>query len=166
MPRMWSESTEARGRELRLVLWPHRSMPRAGQMAAVAGAYAIGTIPLYGLLGTSLFWGVLPGVLLAVALLWWGLERSRRDGRTVEELAADRGMIRLVRTEPDGSEREWSCHSRWARVTLHRSEGPVPNYVTLRGMGREVEIGAFLSEDERVALHGELLDALASLRSK
>jgi uncharacterized membrane protein len=32
--------------------------------------------------------------------------------------------------------------------------------VTLKGMGREVEIGAFLSEDERIELYIELHKAL------
>jgi len=32
----------------------------------------------------------------------------------------------------------------------------VPYYITLRGKGREVEIGKFLSEDERKALFDEL----------
>ena len=40
--------------------------------------------------------------------------------------------------------------------SLHETGGPVPNYVTLSGNGREVEIGAFLSEDERVELFSEL----------
>ena len=43
---------------------------------------------------------------------------------------------------------------------MHEKGGPVPHYVTLSGKGREVEIGAFLSEDERKALYGELSDAL------
>jgi uncharacterized membrane protein len=37
----------------------------------------------------------------------------------------------------------------------------VPDYVTLTGAGREVEIGAFLTEDERRALFSELSDLLA-----
>jgi uncharacterized membrane protein len=41
----------------------------------------------------------------------------------------------------------------------------VPYYVTLNGNGRRVEIGAFLSEDERRALHGELASELAAQRS-
>ena len=40
----------------------------------------------------------------------------------------------------------------------------MPNYVTLKGQGREVEIGAFLSEDERLSLRDELAVAFARLR--
>ena len=39
---------------------------------------------------------------------------------------------------------------------MHETGGPVPHYVTLSGNGREVEIGAFLSEEERVELFSEL----------
>jgi uncharacterized membrane protein len=41
-------------------------------------------------------------------------------------------------------------------VTLHPKGGPIPNYVTLSGNGREVEIGSFLSEPERLSLYDEL----------
>jgi uncharacterized membrane protein len=43
---------------------------------------------------------------------------------------------------------------------MHKHGGPVPNYVTLTGDGREVEIGAFLSEEERIALYGDLTQKL------
>lgn len=55
---------------------------------------------------------------------------------------------------------EWECNIYWARAQMHEHGGPVPHYVTLTGDGRKVEIGAFLSEVERVALYGELLTAL------
>ena len=42
--------------------------------------------------------------------------------------------------------------------------GRVPQYLTLKGEGREVELGAFLTEDERVALAGEIRKTLALLR--
>jgi uncharacterized membrane protein len=38
--------------------------------------------------------------------------------------------------------------------------GPVENYVTMRGNGRTVEIGAFLSPDERLDLYRELMQLL------
>ena len=46
---------------------------------------------------------------------------------------------------------------------LHASGGPVPNYITLRGGDREVELGAFLSEDERIALFGVVSEMLRKI---
>ena len=37
--------------------------------------------------------------------------------------------------------------------------GPVPNYLTLKAKGREVELGAFLSEEERITFGNELSEA-------
>ena len=39
----------------------------------------------------------------------------------------------------------------------------MPNYLTLSGSGRTVEIGAFLSEEERLELKPALEDALQQL---
>ena len=118
------------------------------------------TIPLYPLLGTVLVWGLLPFLLVAVAGLWWGLERSYRDAKLHEELTIDENLVSLKRTDPSGKTKEWSCQPHWTRAQMHPTEGPVPNYVTLSGKGREVEVGAFLSEDERKTLFNELTDAL------
>ena len=41
-------------------------------------------------------------------------------------------------------------------MILDETGGRVRNSLTLKGEGREVELGAFLSEAERVALHREL----------
>ena len=41
-------------------------------------------------------------------------------------------------------------------MKIYETEGPVANYITLTGNGREVELGAFLSEDERKTLYEEL----------
>jgi uncharacterized membrane protein len=50
-------------------------------------------------------------------------------------------------------------------VHLYGTEGPLPNYVTLSGNGREVEIGAFLSEDERKSLFKELTERVRCYRN-
>jgi uncharacterized membrane protein len=47
------------------------------------------------------------------------------------------------------------------RVELHATGGPVPSYLTLRGADRPVELGRFLSEEERVALCRDLRARLA-----
>jgi len=160
MPYEWSTTENATGPARRLRLWPHRSLPRKGFAIFVLVTFALITLPLYPLLGTVLLWGLLPFLLLAVAGVWWGLERSYRDARLSEELTIGRDKAHLVRVEANGQRREWSCESYWARVQLHQTGGPVPDYVTLSGKGREVEIGAFLSQDERRALYDELATAL------
>ena len=65
-------------------------------------------------------------------------------------------MAQLIRTNPKGDVQEWDCDRYWTQVTKYDDEGPVPHYVTLRGKGREVEIGAFLSEEERIELFDDL----------
>ncbi len=40
----------------------------------------------------------------------------------------------------------------------------MPHYLTLKGEGREVELGAFLTEDERLRLADDLRERLARLR--
>ncbi|MEM6589259.1 MAG: DUF2244 domain-containing protein, partial [Pseudomonadota bacterium] len=101
--------------------------------------------------------------ILSVAGIWFALERSYRDGRLHEELTIDAEEIHLTRISPNGRLQEWECESYWAKAQMHKTGGPVPNYVTLSGKGREVEIGSFLSEDERVSLFGELSDALVKI---
>jgi len=160
MPYEWSESETLGGTARRLCLWPHRSLPRRGFAAFILATFALITVPLYPLLGTVVLWGLLPFLLLAVAGIWWGLERSYRDGALREELTIDPEEVHLRRTDPRGATKDWQCQSYWARARMHVTGGPVPHYVTLGGRGREVEIGAFLSEDERKALYGELTEAL------
>jgi uncharacterized membrane protein len=46
------------------------------------------------------------------------------------------------------------------RVILHARGGPVPQYLTLQGGDREVELGAFLTPPERVGLKDTLERAI------
>lgn len=160
MPYAWSTTRDADGPARRLRLWPYRSLPRRGFAVFILVTFGLITLPLYPLLGTIVLWGLLPFLLVAVAGIWWGLERSYRDGWMSEVLTIGPDTLRLVRTDPDGQRREWECESYWVKVRLHESDGPVPDYVTLAGKGRELEIGAFLSQDERRALYAELDAAL------
>lgn len=165
MPYEWSEQSGERPAR-RLDLWPHRSLPRRGFAAFILGTFTLITIPLYPLLGTALLWGILPFLLLTLGGMWWGIEHTYKTAQLHEELIIDSETLHLVRTDPKGDRQEWDCNSYWARVTMHPKGGPVDHYITLAGKGREVEIGAFLSEDERKALYGELLDAIRAANAE
>ncbi|WP_058239467.1 DUF2244 domain-containing protein [Shimia marina] len=158
MPYRWTETASPQGPAL--TLWPHRSLPRRGFAAMVLFAFVMGVIPLFGVLGTVLLWGILPFILVMVAGLWWGLERSYRDGDILEELTLSGDELRLCHKPARGTAQEWACNIYWVRVEMHVTGGPVPHYVTLSGNGRQVEIGRFLSEEERKQLYGELDDFL------
>ena len=93
------------------------------------------------------------------------LNRSYRDGSTLEILTLRRDRIALIRHNPRGPVQEWQANPYWTIVQIHPTGGPVPNYLTLKGEGREVEVGAFLSEGERIVLKAELDAALVRSKS-
>lgn len=163
MPYNWTKP-ETGGSEL--TLWPHQSLPPRGLAAFVLATFTMISIPLFGLLGTSLLWGLLPFLLMAVFGVWYALTRSYKDRSILETLRIDEANVHLTRRNPRAEDQQWVCNAYWARAALHPTGGPVPNYITLSGNGRDVELGAFLSEEERIALFGELDAALQHSFSK
>ncbi len=150
---------------LRLCLWPHRSLTPEGFAIFIAITAVMLLVPLLPLLGTPALWGLLPFMTGAVWLVWTALRRSFRDGTVTEILSMWPTRIHLVRRDPGKPAQEWEADPYWVSVHLHPTGGPVENYVTLRGSGREVEIGAFLSADERLSLRDDLERALIRLRN-
>ncbi|MHC0053188.1 DUF2244 domain-containing protein [Actibacterium sp. D379-3] len=144
-----------------LHLWPYRSLPRRGFVFFIAVTFALILLPLVAVLGTPILWGLLPFMLGALALLWLLLERSYKDGSVLEELRLWPDRVELTRHEPRGPDRHWYANPYWVSVRIHPKGGPVENYLTLKGGEREVEIGAFLTPEERLALHDALQQALA-----
>jgi len=166
MPYEWIQHQAPDGPQPQLRLWPHRSLPRKGFAAMILLAFTFGTVPLYGLIGTVFLWGLLPFILLMVGALWWGLERSYKDGEILETLTlrAD-DTLELRHVPVRGDAKTWICNIYWTRTEMHLTSGPVPFYVTLAGNGRTVEIGSFLSEDERKALYADLSDFLKTAQA-
>ncbi len=168
MPVEWQKVTEeapalagafshGRGRPFAAArIWPHRSLPLTGFAWLIGFTFCMILIPTIPLLGTPVFWGLLPFVMGAVALLYALVMRNYRDGDVVEELTLWSDRMSLVRHNPRGPDQSWEANPHWVRLFLHADKGPVRNYITLRGGNREVELGAFLSPEEREALYGDL----------
>ena len=152
MPYEWSAETPP----LRLSVWPHRSLPKKGFVGFMGAPAALISLPLFSVLGSPILWGLLPFLALAIAGLWWGLQRSYRDGEILEELTLRPEQVELIRHNPRGPRQEWHANPYWVRIELHKTGGPVENYITLSGGGRDVEIGAFLSAEERLSLYDDL----------
>jgi uncharacterized membrane protein len=111
------------------------------------------------------FWGLSPFLLAAFLGVWYALRRSLNDRQILEQLTLSREEVALIRQDPTGERKRWVCSPYWAKLKIYKTEGPVANYITLTGNGREVELGAYLSEDERKTLYGELKQLLDDYKS-
>ena len=148
----------------RLTLWPHQSMTARGFVTFIGVTAAMLAVPLVAVLGSPVAWVLMVFFLAAIAGVWWAIMVNRAQQSRHEELAIWPDRMRLAHVVPKRGTLEWEANPHWVRVTLRDKGGPVEKYLTLKGSDREVELGAFLSPEEREALHGELTQVLARLR--
>ncbi|MDG2097203.1 MAG: DUF2244 domain-containing protein, partial [Paracoccaceae bacterium] len=52
--------------------------------------------------------------------------------------------------------KKWEAIPYWSTVNLYKESGPVDKYLTLKGNGREIELGSFLSPEEREKIYSQL----------
>ncbi|WP_245947434.1 DUF2244 domain-containing protein [Jannaschia seohaensis] len=149
---------------LELELWPHQSLTPKGFVIMIGGTFAMLMVPLVGLIGTAVLWGVLPFMLLVLGALWYGLQRSWRDRDILERFELTAESARLTRRDPDGSTRDWEANPFWMRVERHDKVGSIEDYLTLEGGSRSVEIGSFLTPEERRGLERRLLNAIGAVK--
>lgn len=164
MPYEWHDTAPDHSGALsyRLRLWPYQSLPRKGFVWFIGLTAGFMALPVMAMLGTAVLWGLLPFVLLVIGGIWYAIQRSYARGTLAEELLLDRKTAQVIRRDPDGRLREWTTNSYWLRPALRR--GPVESYLTLTDGQREIELGAFLTPEERRSLHDDLQRRLASLR--
>ncbi|WP_179379497.1 DUF2244 domain-containing protein [Jannaschia marina] len=144
-------------------LWPHQSLTGTAFVWVIAGTFLMAMLPLIALLGTSALWGILPFAMVSVAALWWSLNRSWRDRDILETLSMTPETVTLTRQQPDGTVLDWAANPYWVRVRRHDKVDRIVDYLTLEGGPRRVEIGAFLTPEERRDLQDQLDRKLAQL---
>lgn len=137
-------------------VWPYNSLKPKGFVLFLGSTFVLISLPLFNVLGTTVFWGLLPFLLVAFMGVWFALRRSLNDRQILEQLTLSQEEITLIRQNPTGEHKRWVCSPYWAKLKIYKTEGPVTNYITLKGNGREVELGSFLSDDERKTLYEEL----------
>jgi uncharacterized membrane protein len=128
--------------------------------AFVFATFILILIPALPQLGSPVLWALLPFELLAVWGMYFALQHNHKTRQISELLTLTPDTAALIHTAPNGDTQTWEANRYWVHVTKHEKDGPIPHYVTLKGNGREVEIGSFLSEDERIDLYEDLGRAL------
>lgn len=148
-----------------LKLTAHNSLTPEGFVWFFGTTGVLMTMPLFPLLGSYLYYGILTFMVLTLFGAWTAVKISWKRGSVREDLDIWSDHLRLTRTNPDGSVQDWEANPYWVNVVIHERGCPVPHYVTLCGAGRDVEIGAFLSADERKTLAEDLNAMLGRLRA-
>jgi uncharacterized membrane protein len=148
---------------LDVVLYPNRSLGTTGfavlmtaivlvSVAIGAGFMMVGAWPVTGFLGLDI-------LLLYLAFRW-----NYRDARRAEFVRLDRDGLSVRRLEPDGRSLSWRFEPYWVRVVLEQA-GRHERRLVLRSHGRQVAIGAFLTQNERIELARALQTALREHRA-
>lgn len=136
-------------------LRPNRSLsPRGARLVMVFTAVGL-SVSLVPFLGTAVGWALLPFVVAVLVALNIAIRRSYRDGTLREDVRIWPDLIAVQRVEPRGDVQHWQANPYWVTAKLHEG-ARVEKYLTLTGGGREIELGAFLSPEQRIALYGEL----------
>ena len=76
MPYDWTRPPSDQDGELHL--WPHQSLQPEGYVRFLGVTAALITVPLLPLMGTPLFWALIPFLTLAVFGMKYALDQNRR----------------------------------------------------------------------------------------
>lgn len=140
-------------------LWPNQSLTPTGIKVFFGVSGGMLCVPLLAVVGTTAFWGLAPFALAALGAVWWAIRRNGRNLSLSETVTIWRDDVRVERRDADGRVRRWQAEPFRTRIRLHK-DARIEDYLTMTGGGREIELGAFLAPEERVALAAEIEAAL------
>ena len=159
----WGDTNEAPFINIRLV--PNRSLDSNGTkvvFAVIACGFLLPIIPFIGSpIGTTLT--IFSGLTFYLFLTL--LQKNFQQGNTFEEVLILKNKIIVVHKEKNKEQKTWECNPYWTRVHVDFNNPKLKNYLTLTGNGRHIELGTFLSPDERIELRNKIQNALAKANS-
>tara|TARA_B100000700_G_C14503033_1_gene605013 strand:+ start:185 stop:550 length:366 start_codon:yes stop_codon:yes gene_type:complete len=94
----------------------------------------------------------LPFSLSTIFLLYLCLTLNLKKLKVYEMINIWPSLIEIKRFEINGKEKIWSSNPYWTKTNIYAADQKVENYLTLKGNGREVELGAFLGPNERLEI--------------
>ena len=107
------------------------------------------------------FWPVLPFAGAELLALWLCLRVSARRSESTEIIEIHDDTVAVERGRRV-TERRWHFPRAWAQIRLEPATVRLhPSRLRIGSHGRSVRLGAFLTEDERVALARDLRSAIA-----
>ncbi|MEP2828546.1 DUF2244 domain-containing protein [Parvibaculum sp.] len=145
------------------LITPHRSLSSRG-FAILIGIVATVNFTAGILFMAQGAWPVFGFCGLEVLLVWWAFRANYRAARAHETVQLSDEELRVRRVDQKGNARAFSFQPYWVRVAL-REEPDESTHLHLMSHGRELEVAAALSANERADFARALDKALARLRS-
>ena len=159
----WSDPNDSIFLNIRLV--PNRSLDSYGTkvvFGVIACGFLFPIIPFIGSpIGTTLT--IFSGLTFYLFLTL--LQKNFQQASTFEEILILKNKIKVVHQEKNKEQITWECNPYWTKVHLDIKNPKLKNYLTLAGKGRHIELGAFLSPNERLELRDKIQNALAKANS-
>ncbi len=155
----WGDENGTPFTKIRLA--PNRSLDSYGTkvvFAVIACGFLLPIIPFIGSpIGTTLT--IFSGLTFYLFLTL--LQKNFQQGYIFEEILISKNKIIVVHQEKHKEQMTWECNPYWTKVNLDINNPKWKNYLTLAGKGKHIELGAFLSPDERLELRDKIQNALA-----
>ncbi len=149
------------GEGCRFVIRPNRSLTWP-QTKLVCFSLASVCLLVAILFSAAGFWPVLPFAGAEVVVLVMAFYLCARSGRAIEVVCVWEDRV-AVEKGPPGTRRICEFQRPWARVALQPARiARHPSRLLVGSHGKQVQLGAFLTEDERRRLAGELERVISS----
>ena len=147
-----------------MTLWPHRSF-KVDNVKFLLGSISFGLIlPILPFLGSIVGTFILMFSIFTLAL-FGSLFIKSYSAETIKEIVKiSPREISITRFGANGEKKFWKANNYWVKVNLYPNGQIVENYLTLVGNNREVELGAYLSPNERVQVREKIENALVKAR--
>jgi len=158
-----SGNRESEAVRFNAVLHPHASLtPRGffllmafiGVISFCAGVAFVlaGAWPVFGFFGID------------IVLVYLAFKLNYRDARRYETVQLTDTTLTVERVAPSGRRERWRFQPYWLQVEIEDKPAPSSTLI-LRSHGRVVEIGSFLTPDEKIDLANALRAELTKLRA-
>ncbi|HEV7277836.1 MAG TPA: DUF2244 domain-containing protein [Devosiaceae bacterium] len=145
-------------------LTPNRSLGRRGLRVVIATLAVMASIPamIFFSLGA---WPIVGFLGLDVLLVWWAMSASLREGQRLEEVTLWPDQLELRQVSPGGEEQLRRFNPFHVKLVIDRDFDERTTGLHLRTRDDDIEIGAFLTSDDKASFAKVFGTALKKARN-
>ena len=144
----------------RFELTPNCSLTTRSALIFYLGIVAV-SLTVAGGFAFAGYWPILPFAGLELLGLGAALRWSLHQGRRRESIRVEDSRVLVQKTGGGGERQDYELARPWTRVELMAARTTTwPRQLVLRSKGRAIEIGGFLTEDERESLGRRLAEVI------